>query len=46
MRILDIIEAKILGRELTDEQISQFVRATLDPETPDYRWPRCLWRYA
>ena len=37
MRILDIIEAKKLGRELTDEQISQFVRATLDPETPDYQ---------
>ncbi len=37
MRILDIIEAKKLGRELDDAAIAQLVRATLDPATPDYQ---------
>ena len=37
MNILDIIEVKKRGGELTDAQIDQFVDATIDPATPDYQ---------
>ena len=37
MNILDIIEVKKCGGELTDAQIDQFVDATIDPATPDYQ---------
>lgn len=37
MHIIDIIEAKKLGRELTADEIDRFVRAVLDPSTPDYQ---------
>ncbi|MFR2459811.1 MAG: pyrimidine-nucleoside phosphorylase, partial [Christensenellales bacterium] len=37
MNILDIIEVKKRGGELTDAQIDQFIDATIDPATPDYQ---------
>lgn len=37
MNILDVIEVKKRGGELTDAQIDQFVDATIDPATPDYQ---------
>ena len=37
MNILDVIEVKKRGGELTDAQIDQFIDATIDPATPDYQ---------
>ncbi len=37
MALIDIINAKKLGRALTDAQIGEFARAAADPDTPDYQ---------
>ena len=45
MNILDIIEVKKRGGELTDAQIDQFVDATIDPATPIYKLKNPLLDY-
>ena len=37
MNILDIIETKKRGNEMTDDQIDRFVAASIDENTPDYQ---------
>ena len=37
MRLIELIEKKKRGGELTDREIEFFVRSTLDPHAPDYQ---------